>query len=179
MANCVNYNCSELPDWTANDCNSILLGGISSFIILECDNQLTDPSSASDINTEIAAGRATLIEDVKVSIEAASPIEIESDVSCQPPRTVNYDRSGSLIDANVSDDNVNFYNNLFDGRAFGGIIIYECDSDQVTWIDAAVRFSGSRLIPNDSNDRQRFEGTFKWKALNNGRIYSAPTGIFT
>jgi len=173
MANCINYNCTELPDHVQNDCNSILKGGVDAVIVLECGHSITDPSNATQINDAITAGKATLIEAVKYSVEAASPIEIDSDVACQAPRTINYDRAGTYLDANVSDINIDFYNELNDGRNFGGLILHECDADEITWIDDAVRFSGSRVIPNDNNDRQRFEGGFKWKSLVEGSIRQA------
>lgn len=179
MANCVNYNCTDLGEHTPNNCNAILLGGISSLLILMCDHVITDPSNATQVNAAIADGTAILVEDAKIGVNAPSPVTIDSDVAGQPARVVNYDRSGTLIDANVSNANVTFYNDLFDGRAFGGLILYEVDADQVTWIDKAIRFTGGRIIPNDVNDRQRFEGTFAWKSLTEGAIYSAPVGVFS
>lgn len=175
---CVTYNCDEITEHLKNDCEEFLQGGIPQVILLECNHTVTDPSNASQITANIAAGTATLIQNVKIGVDAASPVEIDSPISCQPPKLVNYDRSASYMDANVNSNNITLYDTCFSGRSFGGMIVYECGADQVTWYDSVLNMTGSRIIPNNDLEFQRFEGTVKWKSKTEGQIYAAPAGIF-
>lgn len=177
MANCVNYNCDELADHLKVDCEEFNLGGVPQVIVLECDHTITDPSNATQVQTNLDNGKAKLIQNVKFGVDAPSPIEIDSPIACQTPSVVNFDRSGTYVDANVTANNNNFYDSL-NGRSIGGLILYECDPGRITWIDAAVKFKGGRVIPVDNNDFQRYEGTFHWKKKTEPTIHSAPAGIF-
>lgn len=185
MPNCVNYDCNDpLGTQLLNDCGEELLGGGSGALLLECDHQLTDPSSAVEIAAEIAAGRATLFKNVKIGIDQASPIEVDSNVSCGTSKLVNYDRTGTWIDGNVNSANVTLYDKVYSGRTFGGMVIYQCgtaeaDSGElVEWIDAAITVTGSKLLPNTNNEFQTFNGTFKWRKKTMPSLHTAPVGIF-
>ena len=176
MANCVNYGCSSLSEHIQVSCDGFL-GGVANIIVLNCDHSITDPSDAIEVQAAIDAGEAIVVSGVKVGMDAASAIEVESLVSCQPPKTINYDRSLSFIDESV-EDNVGFFNELFAGRAFGGVILHLCDADKVVWVDDAVSFQGSVIIPNDNTELIRAEGIGKWKSKTNPLIYNTPAGIF-
>jgi hypothetical protein len=179
MANCYNYNCDDpLGDHLLNDCGNEKQGGIKDAIILECNHQLTDPSNATQIETEIAAGRATLVLNLKIGIDAPSPVEVEPQVACSTPKVVTYDRTASWVDGNVNGTNIDFYNNLTGGQAKGGVILHECGADEVTWIDDEVRWVGGRVVPNNDNEFQRFEATVKWRSKTDSGIYATPAGIF-
>lgn len=179
MASCVNYNCTELGEHLQNNCSELLLGGVPEVILLLCGHTVTDPSNATQINTNLNSGKAKRITGVKVEILKASPVTIPSDIGGEPDKLVNYNRSGTMIDANVSQSNINFYNDLLGGMPVGGLITYESYADQVTWINAILRFTGSRVIPGVVDDRQRWDIDFTWKSKTEGSIYSAPVGIFS
>jgi hypothetical protein len=179
--NCLSYGCSELDDHEYVLCGAVRLGGVPSALFLECDHSITDPSSEAQINAAISAGKAKLVKNVMIGVPAASPIEVPSFIANEPPITVNYDRTLTIKDQNVVAQNISFYNSLWGGRALGGMILFENgdpDDPKVTWIDAAMKGSGSRIIPENNNEQQRFEGTFKWRKLAEGQIYAAPSNIF-
>lgn len=179
MANCVDYNCSDaLGDQILLDCDGDTLGGVSAVVFLECDHQLTNPSVAAQYTAEIAAGRAHLYEDVEISITKASPVKITPPAGCAVEKVINYDRAGTYRDGNVNSTNVENYNTLFSGKPLGGIIIFECKGDRVTWIDSEVRFEGDRLIPASQKEIQTFDGNFNWTSLTMPMIYDKPVGIF-
>ncbi len=182
MANCVNYNCEDqLGDHLLNDCGEELQGGIESVIFLECDNQLTDPSDAVEVQAELDAGRATLVKNVKLSLDAPTPVKIASNVACAPDKIVRYDRTGSYVDGNVNDNNVDFYNEVFSGRSFGGLILHECETDKVTWIDEEIIVEGGRIIPDNNGEFQTFTGVFNFQTKPDqvdGNIFNEPAGIF-
>lgn len=179
MASCVNYNCTELGTHAQNDCNTLLLGGVPEAILLLCGHTVTDPSSASQITANIASGKAKKIIGVKIEITKASPVNIPSDIGGEPDTLVNYTRNGTMVDANVSQTTVNFYNDLLTGMPIAGMIIHESDAEQVTWINEIMKFTGSRVIPGVVDDRQRWEIDFTWKSKYEGSIYSVPVGIFS
>jgi hypothetical protein len=184
MANCLNYDCTtSIGTHSENRCGEELLGGASGLLLLECNHQLTSASSVSQINAEIAAGRAHLLRSVKIGVEAPSAVEIDSNVSGGSTKLVTYNRTLTLIDGNVSSANVSFYDGVFGGRQFGGAILYlvgteESTSTLVYYIDAAISFTGGLVIPNDQNSYMTFTGTAKWKKKTMPTLATAPVGIF-
>ncbi len=183
MANCINYNCDDqIGDQVLNDCGIELQGGIDAVIFLECDNQLTDPSDAAEIQAELDAGRATIFNNVKYSLDPPSPVKIASNVACAPDKIVRYDRTGTLVDGNVNDANVDVYNEVFSGRSFGGLILHECETGKVTWIDEEIIVEGGRVIPDNNGEFQTFTGVFNFQTKPDqvdGNIFDEPVGIFS
>lgn len=183
MANCVNYGCDDaLGVYNENVCGEELTGGANQVVLLECNHQLTDASNGTELAAEISAGRATLVTGAYLSIEAPSPVTQDSIQACKPPVLVNYNRTGTYKNGNVSSANLDFHNGIFVGKKFGGLIIYECGTSdaaipQVTWIDNQVTFTGGRILPG-SQELQRFEGTFSWQSKTDPRIYAVPANIF-
>lgn len=183
MYNCDNYCNDPLDNHSLNDCGLELLGSSDSAILLECNHTIDDPSNATQVAANIAAGKAHLVKNVKIGFGAPSPITVESNVGGGNPKVVNYDRKGTYVDGNVSASNVDFYKPIFAGRKFGGLIIREkgaADSGkpQVTWIDREVTFTGGRILPTGNNEFQRFECEFVWRNLYDADIYTEPAGIF-
>ena len=181
MANCIDYNCSDLEDHVKNDCEDERQGGSDQMIILDCDHQLTDPSSAAEINAEIAAGRAKLVQNIKLGWDVPTAVTVDSNIAGRTPKVVNYDRTGQIMDGNVNQFTNTFWDSLNNGRAVGGMIVYESGNggDKVTWIDAAIQFQGGRTLPNTDTEFQRYEETFTWRSLTEPAIYDSPTGIFS
>lgn len=185
MATCVNYNCFDDPldIYHENECGEELKGGASAVVFLYCGHHLTDPSSATQINAEIAAGRARLVTGAALSIEPPTPVISTTVVPCKVAPVTNYTRKGTYKNPNVSADMVDFHKPIFGGRSFGGLILYECGTaearnPQVTWINRPVTFTGGRILPGVTTDTQRFEGEFNYEGLYDDDIYPVPPGIF-
>lgn len=183
--NCINYNCVDpLPAHVLNDCGELVLGGIPGMLLLECNSLLTDPSNATQVAAEIAAGRAKLVNGVMASIEAASPKTITPNNSCAVPRVVGYDRTGTIKDDNFNALSIDFYNEVFAGRKFGGIVLNlegtvgSTAGHRVLWIDAAVVFEGSPIVPPGCDNQAFFDGKFSWKKITSPSMHAAPVGIF-
>ena len=186
MANCVNYDCADtLGTHLLNDCGEELLAGISGTILLECNHQLTDPSSASQINAEIAAGRATKFDNLKIGLDEPSAVTVDSNIVGGTPKLVTYDRSGTAIDSNVNQNNINTYNQLLGGKVMGGAILYLKGTEEslagakVLWVDAAISFTGGLPIQNDNNVNMFFNNKFTWRQKDMPSLYTSPVGIFT
>lgn len=185
MANCINYDCDEALDtYNESPCGEELVGGSNAVLLLECNHQLTDPSDATAVQAEIDAGRATLVTGASLSIEPATPVTQDSIVPCRPASVSTYNRTGIYRNPNVTANNVIFHQPIFKGRKFGGLVMYECgtadsiNGAQVTWIDSVVTFTGSRVLPGTTTEKQRFEGLFSWISQTDPEIYAAPAGIF-
>lgn len=180
--NCASYNCDDaLGSHVLNDCGVGTMGGYKNCILLECVNEITDPSDATEVQDAIDAGEAHLIKDVKLSIPAASPVKVDSQVANAPQIVTKYEFAGTMVDGNVNTSNRTFYNNLLDGRSFGGIILHNADEGKVYWFDAEVRFEGSLIMPDNDGESERFETTFNYKTSPQNvvpGIYTEPAGIF-
>ncbi len=184
MANqCVDYCYSDtLPDPEVISCGTDPKGGVFAMVLLECNNQLTDPSSGTQVNAEIAAGRAKLVERISLSLEKPTPVTQESIIACETPQLTTYDRKGTYKNPNVTPQNVVFHNGLFDGRRFGGIILFYCgedDEDWVDWIDSTVKFTGGRVIPQKDTELQLFDGDFTYRGKKDPLRYAAPAGVLS
>jgi hypothetical protein len=181
MANCVGYNCSDFEEFLLNDCSEELLGGQDQAVLIKCGTIISDPSDGTEILAQIALGNAVLIQNVKVGIDAPSPIEVDSNIALRSSKVVNYDRTATWMDGNVNNNNVNtFYPSILNGAAIGGAIIYENGNDTkaVTFINEPIQMVGGRILPADNNEFQRFEATLKWKSLTDPTRHAAPSGVF-
>jgi hypothetical protein len=183
--NCDNYNCGDdIGDHELNTCSEELRGGGSSVIFFECNTEITDYTSSAQILAEIAAGRANLFSNVKIGIDAGSPITADALQACSTQTLISYDRTFSLIDANVNSNNTDLYNTLFAGRKFGSALIYICgttDADagaKTILIDSEVKGTGSLIVPNTDQESMRFEGSFSWRKKAGPLLLDAPTGVF-
>jgi hypothetical protein len=178
MSNCISYNCDELEEHLLNDCEEEIQGGFPSLVILDCGHEVTDPSNGDQIEAAIAAGKAVVVKNVKFGLDARSPIQIDSNIACRPQKLVNYDNTASLIDGNVNNQNMAFYESLFGGRAIAGIIALNCATGKVWWYNNSMYATGSLIQPNTDDEFMRYEGSFAWKGKSLPLQYTAPAGIF-
>lgn len=178
---CINYNCQdELGAQRLNDCGYERQGGAANILLIECGFSLANPSSGTEINALVTAGNAQLIRNINFSYDYASAVEVDSNVPCSASRVANYDREATLIDRNVNQQSVTFYDTIFKGRRFSGILLFECGNEdqlKVRYINAVITASGSDRFPNNNNDFQDFKATFKWRSLTMAALYPAPVGV--
>jgi hypothetical protein len=176
---CVSYCAGTLPDHSLINCDEYVLGGISQLIIGDCGTTLADPSDAVEVEALLAAGTAKLIQNVRMSLPAGSPITVDSPVGCGTTLRINEDRTATIFDANVLNANSEAYNDL-NNRKIAWLLMYLCDSDKVVYVNPpqAIQLSISQIIPEQNNELQRYEGTFSWRDKNIPLQYDAPTGVF-
>ncbi len=176
---CISYCADGFLDHTLIECDEYKLGGISQLIIGDCGTALTDPTDAAEIQELLDAGTAKLIQNVRMSLPAGSPVTVDSPIGCGTTLRINEDRTATLFDANVLNGNVEFYNSL-NNRKVAWLLLYLCDSDKALYVNPpqAINTSVSQIIPEQNNELQRFEGTFAWRDKNIPLQYDAPVGIF-
>jgi hypothetical protein len=179
MADCINYNCTALGTHDLVTCDEFAPGGVKDIILIECGITVTDPSDGTEINNLLTAGDAKLVENVKWDKPLSAPIQVDSPVACRTPQLVNYDHTANLTDGNVTENNVDFYNEVNSGRSFGGLIVHECGLDRVTYYDEEIQATGGRVIPAEDNEFQVNQSVFTWRSKTEGSIHATPTGVFS
>jgi len=176
---CASYCESGLELHDLVSCGEYKLGGVSAIVIGSCASVLADPTSGEEILAAISSGDAVLVEDIRFALPAGSPITVDSPVGCGTTIRINEDRTATLYDANVTDQNNAFYNSL-NQQKVGWIMAYLCDSGKVIYIDPPVGITTSAnfIIPEQNNELQRYEVTFSWREKNIPTQFAAPAGIF-
>jgi hypothetical protein len=176
---CVSYCDSSLLEHNLVDCNEYKLGGVSAIIVGACNTTLADPSDAAEVQAFLTTGDARLIEDIRFALPAGSPVTVDSPIGCGTPIRINEDRTATLYDANVTDENNLFWNDV-NNRRVGWILAYMCDSGKVIFIDPPVGITTSAnfILPEQNNELQRYEVTFSWRDKDIPTQYDAPAGIF-
>lgn len=181
----INYDHCSTPLLThyLNNCGEELLAGGSGMILFDASATTLDPSNGTQILADVAAGRAVLIDNVKIGIDDASPVQIDSNIVGGTQQLVTYNRSGTIIDANVSNVNVDFYNGVFNGRIFARGLIYlkgteESSQTLAYYIDRPINFTGDMPIKNNNDDTIKFTGKFAWRKKTMAALPNAPTGVF-
>jgi hypothetical protein len=176
---CVSFCDSDLLDHNLVNCGEYKLGGVSAILVGACGTTLTLPFDPTAIEEMLIDGSAKLISDIRFALPAGSPITVDSPIGCGVPIRINEDRTATLYDANVTDENSLFWNDI-NNRRIGWIMAYLCDSGKVVWIDPSVGITTSAqfIIPEQNNELQRYEVTFAWRSKEIPAQYNAPAGIF-
>lgn len=180
---CIDYNCAELSDHEllAGLCGGGRVGGGHHLILGLCGSTLTDPSDGTEINELIAANDAYVVANLKVSLNAPSPVLVDSTTACGTQDIANYDRSAGVEDYNVTYNNCNFYTGVFGGRRFAWALIFECETEglaaTVTFIDSVIKINGGRQYDNNNTTFQKYVYTLAWRTRAEPCQFAAPTGV--
>ena len=179
MSSC-NYNCdNQLGAYVENNCQLELDGGSDQALFLECGHGIIDPSSYSQVNAAIVAGKARLVSGASFGIPAASANKQASKVPCRADTLLSYNRTITYYNPNISQTNSTFHKQLFAGHKVAGLIIYECGADQITFINEDILFTGSRVLTETQDEKQYYGGTGEFKSINDPLIHNKPAGIFS
>lgn len=177
MAECLNYNCEPLGqyDSSIDNCSSnIVKGGFSQLYLLECSAELVDPGSQTEIDALVASGEATLISSIKGGWGAPNEVTADPITACGTAVTTNYEWEASIEDFKVTAGNVSFWDGA-NRRSFGGALFVECPTEglpeRVSYVDAEIKVSAFREMPNNNNEAQKFVITLRWKSLASPVVY--------
>lgn len=169
---CVNSGCGSLPVQTLNPCGDKLSGGGDAAFIFDCSSTIdfSDTQNlASNIATEVNAGRAALFRKIRIGVPAPSPVQAGATyVAGETVDTVTYDRAGTWMDANVNATNDAAYTTL--NATAGGVyraILFHLADEGDTWrlfdADKGIKFVGGSVDPDDTGDYVHYEFTFNGK----------------
>ena len=180
MAECINYNCDELPEYeqTIAECAAYIRNaGASVFGLLECGSEILDPSDAVEVQALIDAGTLTMIPNVKFGFNDPAEITTPSTTSCGTPKITNYTQSATAEDYKVTIDNTTFWNTA-KKRSFAGLLIFQCETNGltplVTFVDAEISVSAFKKSSNTSDEPQFYQIGFSWKDIDIPLDYTAP-----
>lgn len=182
MANCPSYDCGqEFPTYTISGCSTKYKGGANAAVFIRCGSSVSDPSDGTEIQNLIDAGNAVVVNNLKVNWDAPSAVTTPSYVGCVPDTLATQDWSITVIDRNVTAEASDFYGSLIRdfGGELGGIIIRDCGSNRVHYVDEALTVAGGPVMPDQDTDIQRYELTLTYRSEDFPVIASIPAGIFT
>lgn len=170
----------DVPAYSENECGDYLLTGIGDIAVIALDHQFTDFTDPSQWTAEIAAGRVTIIKDVKGNYP--SPSAIEQDVPSNRSKTQKVTGLNHVL--NIEDGNVSAANDVFHAALTGKktyIATYNVEEEQilvnvtnpVTWLNLPAS-------DDSANAWQLYNATAKWFSKPDVFMtrYNAPTGIF-
>lgn len=172
------YTCTELPQQKRNDNCDELIGNCTELIYLDCDANLTNPNSESEVQALLTAGLATHYKDIGMTIDAPSPITQTSLIPGRPDRVTKYTRTATYTDGNVNTDNVEGYNdmNASNGTVLGGVIAYYEDTCQIKyWAKPTTLIGG---IDDVVNEQSKWTGTLNWESKHDPVLLDWTGGIF-
>lgn len=184
MATCLTYNCEDLTDHeiVTENCQGSRLAGFPNAIFFDCGNTPADPTDPAEIQALITANVAWEVFNIKAGLGDPSAITAGAKTSCGTEQVINYDRTLTIEDYTVSENNRVFWSTLTGGRVLGGMLLQECDTEgydsKSTFIDAEISFQGARSVANNNGENQFFNITASWRSRTDPEIVSTPAGIF-
>ena len=161
------------------ECAPIFPSGMSELVIFLGDLP-SNPSSGAEIQALINSGDAVYIPRIQATLNAPEANEVTRKQACAPSTVSTYNRTLTLMDDDVTPNNVLAYNSLnaSSGRQFSGLLVYECAADRATFVEAVVSMVGGRVtFENDQDDIQHFAFTLSWKDRFDAEIVDWPTGL--
>jgi hypothetical protein len=182
---CNSFCQDQLPEQLLNDCGATVTGGGDQAIIFACDATTTDFSDEVTIAADIASGKATLFQAIKVGVPAQSAVAAgASYIAGAEPNTTTYTIAGTWMDQNVNDTNDLAYAaiNASSGTVVGAILIKPVDEATVGILVRGVKglqFVGSLVFPDDNTDNAHYEFTFNGKFATGIKSQVLPVGIFS
>lgn len=179
MPNACDYNCAGLPDHEQIQCGQWLKGGISAVAYLDCDHSITDWSDQTEWEAAIAAGKVKIASPVKATMPEGAAVEGENPNGCGSANIVDtYDRTAEIKDFNVTQGNIDFYNQL--NRQKKVLVLFQgCeDADRIFVVDSKVTFNARHVIPENNREKQMFMITGIWTSFDMPTFFDAPAGIF-
>lgn len=180
MPNACDYNCTGLPEHEQIQCGEWLKGGVGAAAFLDCDHGITDWSDQTEWQSAIAAGKVKIVTPIKAHLPEPSAVEGENPNGCGAATIVDtYDRTVEIKDFNVTQGNIDFYNQL--NRQKKQMVLFQgCDNDdRIYVIDRSISFNARNMIPESKGEKQVFMITGTWTSFDMPTFFDAPTGIFS
>lgn len=176
------YYCDNpLEDYVPSsvECAPVFLSGISD-VVMFLEDLPSNPSDAAEVQALINLRKAVYIPRIQAMINAPEPVEVSRKIACTPATVSTYNRTISLMDDDVTPQNVQAYNSLnaSSGRIITGLLLHECDANRATFIDANMNLIGGRQTDeNDDGELQHFAFEIRYKNRFDAEITDWPSGL--
>lgn len=180
---CIDYYCADLAEHEllSGLCGGGRLGGGHHLILGLCGTTLADPSDETEINALIASQEAFVAANLKIALNAPSPVLVDATTACGTQDVATYDRSATIEDYNVTKANCDFYTGVLGGRRFAWALIFECDTDgltsYVTYINNVLKANGGRQYDNNNTTFQKYVWTLNWRGRGEPCLFDTPVGV--
>ena len=168
------YNYDPYPSTSGCDTQSTYLGGGSELILGKCGVELVDPSDETEVQALIDAGSLIRITAIAGGFDEPSAIDVDDPTACGSTITVNYDRTLTWQDGKVSKSVVEWYNDV-KGDSFGFALLKECSQARWNFVNATVKLTSARTMPQKNGELQLINGTLTWRALEDPVPYDYPS----
>jgi len=174
-------DCAPLPAHIEQACNAYKKGGFPSFAVVDKDSPIVgDWSNSSLWLSQIALGKISVANRVKMNIPDPSPQKIDNPVACGSQQILDgFDWKVEGVDGNVSTLNDSYYTTLNKKDAY--LVLWNKEESEILVIDKPVTFTCFKFAPPSNLEIQMYkiEGEFSsdkdWFYTN----YTQPTGVFT
>lgn len=186
MANiCPEPACTnDWDDLTGDLCPELFDAGMSAMILLKCGveradlvtgvapNEVLDPALMAAL---VAAGNAKRIPSVEITMDPPSEVTGKTFDPCNPEAAINYDRTFTINDPNVTEARRKFWDSVKATNSFatGGMLVYECGADRWTYVEKRVYISGGRQSGATNAESQFAVYVAKWRDKNDPEIFPA------
>ena len=140
----------------------------------------SNPSDPTEVQALINSGDAVYIPRIQATLNAPEPNEVQRKIACAPVTVSTYNRTLTIMDDDVTPNNVLAYNSLnaSSGRLLTGLLVHECAANRATFIDASITLIGGRQTDeNDEGELQHFNFEARWKKVGDAEIVDWPAGL--
>jgi len=177
---CISYCDEELNPYSPIACDDYKLSGIDAAVVFACGHEPADPTDGTEIQSIIDAGNAKLVSNVRIGLPAGSPVTQPSPIAGGTDLTINYDRTATIFDANVTENNNAFWNGSLD-RRFGAILFHNVDADDCFFVNppSGINTQISPVVLDQNTEYRRYEGQFSWRDKDMPSLTASPAGIFS
>lgn len=179
-------NCTDIGVHDPEDlvCKGPRPAGSSSIVIFLCLDNVSDITSAAQINAAIAADEAILVENIRFGSAAPTPTLSPKTTSCGLEQVLYNTYPLTLVDYSYNETNNDLWSTFSGGVTAKAILAWDCLKD--TFSDTSrfynatggsIQFTGGLVDPDDDAEAARFEmnGSFKGTVS----IISTPAGVFS
>jgi hypothetical protein len=154
-------------------------GGNDAIVIVKRGESF-DTQSQSEVQALIDAGKAVLITGISAGFPAPSPVQVDSNVACEPQTTLTMNRTLDWRHGAVSAENNDAYDSMSRANGFkaGTILMHSCSNGYQYVIEGKIAINGGLVNPMSDEELQEYVYQAAWKSRNNPRIETTSNPIF-
>jgi len=154
-------------------------GGNDALLIVKRGESF-DTQSQSEVQALIDAGKAMLIKNISASLPAPSPVQVDSNIACEPQTTLTMNWTLDWRDGKITPENIDAYDSLSRANGFkiGTIIMHSCSNGYQYIMEGKIAANGGLVNPASDEELQEFVYQAAWKSRNNPRLETTANPIF-
>lgn len=177
---CTSYCDEELNSYNPIACDDYQLSGVDAVVLFACGSEPADPTDGTEVQNLIDAGNAIKVSNVRIGLPAGSAVTQPSPIAGGTDLTINYDRTATIFDANMTVENNTFWNAALE-RRFGAALFHNVDADDCFFVNppSGINTQISPVVLDQNTEFRRYEGQFSWRDKSMPELTASPAGIFS